>query len=84
MSLLLPDRHTQVRDSLVGQAARLLAELPDAVPVARAWIISRGLFPGQPFTRFVLVLDVLAALDLVQLRGSLLVRGRPDAATIER
>jgi hypothetical protein len=81
MSRLLPDKHVATGDSLVGQSAQLMAVLPDAVSVPRAWALARDLFPQQPFGRFVLILDVLAALRLVELRGELLVRLGRDAAT---
>jgi hypothetical protein len=74
MSRLLPDKHIATRDSLVGQAAQLMSALPEAVSVPRAWALARDVFPQQPFGRFVLILDVLVALQLVELRGELLVK----------
>jgi len=81
MSLLLPDKHVSAKDSLVGQSGQLLVALPEAVSVARAWALARDLFPQQPFQRFVLILDVLVALGLVELRGEMLVRLGRSAAT---
>ena len=80
MSRLLPDKHIATRDSLVGQAAHLIAALPEAVSVPRAWATARDLFPQQPFERFVLILDTLVALKLLDLRGELLVKLERHAA----
>ena len=82
MSLLLPDKHITAKDSLVGQSAQLAAAMPEAVSVPRAWAIARDLFPQQPFSRFVLMLDVLVALHIVELRGALLMKLR--AAMLRR
>lgn len=80
MSRLLPDRHTAVKDSLVAQAARLNRALPEAASVARAWSIASELYPRQPFGRFVLMLDILAALNMIDLRGDVLMKVVPVAA----
>lgn len=80
MSRLLPDRHTPVNKSLLAQVARLNAQLPEVSSVAHAWSVARDLYPQQPFSRFVLMLDVLAALGRISLEGDLLVKVVPNAA----
>ena len=80
MSRLLPDKHIATRDSLVGQSAHLMASLPEAISIPRAWALARDLFPQQPFERFVLILDVLVALRLIELRGELLIKLERNAS----
>jgi hypothetical protein len=76
MSLLLPDKHISVTESLIGQAASFYSCLPAASPVPAAWISCKTLFGQITFERFALMLDVLYALHLIELNGSVVVKLR--------
>lgn len=72
MSVLLPGKHIAVTESLVHQAALLHDQLPYAVPVARAWASCVDLFAPISFSRFILMLDTLYAVNLIDYRDGLL------------
>jgi hypothetical protein len=72
MSLLLPNRHLKTSSSLAVHAARLYTQLESTSTVGTAWMSYKALYSDLPFERFVLTLDVLVALKLLEFDGSLL------------
>jgi hypothetical protein len=74
MSLLLPNRHLKTSSSLAVHAARLYKRLESTSTVGTAWLAYKSIFPDLPFERFVLTLDVLVALKLLEFDGSVLIK----------
>ena len=81
MSLLLPGKHTPTEESLLHQAELLYAHMPGRGPVAHAWLIARELAPNVSFGRFVLMLDVLFALEIISFESDALVKRNPHVAS---
>lgn len=81
MSLLLPGKHTPTEESLLHQAELLYAGIPGRGPVAHAWLVARGLAPNVSFGRFVLMLDVLFALEAISFESDNLIKRKPHAAS---
>lgn len=81
MSLLLPGKHVSASDSLLRQAEVLFTSLDDDVSVAQTWIKCRDIFQNISFARFVLMLDLLFAVQLLEYKdGQLLKRGHNAAS----
>ncbi len=80
MSILLPDKHTPVEESLLRHAFVLYNDIGASLPVARAWAVARELLPRMSFDRFVLILDVLFAIGAIELDGDLLTKRGVNAA----
>lgn len=74
MSLLLPDKHTPAEYSLLRQSERLYAAMATGAPVAQAWVLARNLVQDLSFGRFVLMLDVLYSLQLINFENGLLTK----------
>lgn len=81
MSLLLPGKQTSIEESLLHQAELLYARMPGRGPVAHAWLVARDLTPNVSFGRFVLMLDVLFALEIISLESDALIKRNPNAAS---
>ncbi|MGY4963142.1 ABC-three component system middle component 6 [Streptomyces sp. 900105245] len=80
MSLLLPNRYLKTSSSLAVHAAELWRALDPASSVGSAWATYKHIHPDLPFERFVLTLDVLVALKLLQFNGDILSKVVSDAA----
>lgn len=80
----LPSKHVSPPDSLLYQAAELHAALPAVCPLDHAWERCRERGQFISFDRFVLMLDVLRALGLLDLQRGVLVKRGDDAAPTER
>ncbi|MEU9057071.1 ABC-three component system middle component 6 [Streptomyces sp. NPDC048384] len=80
MSLLLPNRYLKTSSSLAVHAAELWRALEPKSSVASAWAKYKAIYPDLPFERFVLTLDVLVALKLLQFDGDFLNKEARDAA----
>ncbi|WP_372436058.1 ABC-three component system middle component 6 [Williamsia soli] len=76
MSLLLPSKHVSVEHALLTQAEKLYANISDNSPVAQCWLRCRVAFPTVSFNRFVLMLDTLYALEIVELDGDNIIKRR--------
>lgn len=81
MSLLLPGKHTPASGSLLRQAELLYVSIDDVGPVAQAWLHCRELVLNVSFQRFVLMLDVLFALQVIEFSDSQIIKRRRDAST---
>jgi hypothetical protein len=73
MNLLLPSKHVQVSESALRQAESLFEALGGGASVAEAWVGCRVLNPTISFARFVILLDVLFALNLLELDNGVLI-----------
>ncbi len=87
--MIAPTRGLSPDRSLLAVGAQVALDLRDPTTVSQAWarLQSRRQEGGNTpisFGWFVLALDLLHALGLVDLRGDLLVLGRSDAAAADR
>ncbi|ONK11202.1 hypothetical protein STBA_19320 [Streptomyces sp. MP131-18] len=80
MSILLPNRYLKASESVATHAAELYRHMPPSASVGAGWVAYRTLFGDLPFERYVLTLDVLVGLRLLQLEGQQLVKVIEDAA----
>lgn len=81
MSLLLPTKHTTVSESLLRQAEVLYASIDTHAPIAEAWVRCRDMTDGISFGRFVLMLDILFALQVIEIDEDHLYKRGFDAPT---
>ena len=72
--MILPTKHIKPHDSLIGIGATLLANLSGAKTVTELWDGVRQLPGIVSFERFVLGLDLLYAMGLVELDRGMLKR----------
>jgi hypothetical protein len=64
--VILPDKYVDLEHSLLGQAASLIAERQSATTVSDLWASVQD---TMTYDRFVLALDLLFALGLVESGG---------------
>jgi hypothetical protein len=81
MSVLLPGKHVSLESSLISQAANLYSALPLQSQVPRAWALCKMQFEHVTFERFALMLDVLYALQLINLENDTIVKPRETHAS---
>lgn len=71
--MLLPDKYVQLGSSLLGQAAQLLQLRSRDQAVNELWGAVKRADLGITYDRFILSLDLLHSLGLVEARRGLLV-----------
>jgi hypothetical protein len=74
--VILPNKHLPPRKSLVGIGAQLLTSLNRPLTVSALWTRVRQDPDIGNFQRFVLALDLLYAMDALELRDGMLCRRR--------
>lgn len=72
--MILPTKHIDPFDSLLGIGAIILNQLSAAKTVTQLWDEMRGLVQIATFERLVLGLDLLYAMGLVELDGGVIRR----------
>ena len=72
--MILPTKHIKPQDSLIGIGSTLLTNLRGAKTVTELWDGVRHLPGIVSFERFVLGLDLLYAMELVELDRGMLKR----------
>lgn len=72
--MILPTKHIQPQDSLIGIGSTLLTNLRGAKTVTELWDGVRHLPGIISFERFVLGLDLLYSMELVELDRGMLKR----------
>ena len=72
--MILPTKHINPLDSLLGVGALILARLKTTKTVTQLWDEMRGLPHVATFERLVLGLDLLYAMGLVELDGRVIRR----------
>ena len=72
--MILPTKHVSTDQSLLGVGALLLRHLGQPRTVTSLWEQTRAAPDVGTFERFVLALDVLHAVEAVELRDGLLCR----------
>jgi hypothetical protein len=72
--MILPDKHTNLDQSILGGGAALLAQLTRPLTVTGLWEQSKAHVDIGNFERFVLTLDFLYAVGAVDLRDDVLVK----------
>lgn len=73
--MILPDKYIGVERSLLGQSAQLLRSGRADQTVSDLWASVTAGESEWTFARFTLALSLLHALDLVRLRGGILMWG---------
>lgn len=73
--MLLPDKFVSPAESLIGAALRLWHAMPHAMTIGEAWFLFRTQIDDRTsFFHFVLVLDVLFILSLIDSDENILTR----------
>jgi len=75
--MILPTKHIRPEDSLLVVAAQLLVKLHGDLTVTELWDEMRHSPGVASFERFVLALDLLFALGLIDLNRGTLTRAQP-------
>lgn len=75
--MILPTKHISLYQSFLGIGALLLERLDKPKTVVGLWNEARALPAVGTFYRFVLALDLLYALNAIDLEDGLIVRHRP-------
>lgn len=63
--MLNPDKYVRLENSLLGQATALLAQASDDQSMSELWALTRSTRAGLSYDRFVLCLDFLHALGVL-------------------
>jgi hypothetical protein len=72
--MILPSKHTKLSNSLINTGAVLLNRLDSDYTVTLLWDKTRSLSEIKTFERFILGLDLLFMLGLIEFRDGLIVR----------
>jgi len=72
--MILPSKHTKLSNSLINTGAVLLNRLDGDYTVTLLWDKTRSLSEIKTFERFILGLDLLFMLGLIEYRDGLIVR----------
>jgi len=72
--MILPTKHIPIRSSLLGQASLLLPRLKRPKTMSRLWEDLRSEVDLWSYERFLLALDLLYIVGLVDIRDGQLVR----------
>lgn len=73
--MLLPDKFIAPSESLIGASLNLWRAMPIAMTIGEAWFLFRDRIDNRAsFFRFVLVLDVLFVLSLIDSEENILTR----------
>ncbi|MDM4721446.1 hypothetical protein QTQ03_18240 [Micromonospora sp. WMMA1363] len=67
--MILPDKYVDLEHSLLGQAASLIAARRSATTVSDLWTAVQE---GMTYDRFILALDLLFALGVIDSDGGIL------------
>ncbi len=78
--MLLPDKLVAPAESLIGAALHLWHAMPSAMTIGEAWFLFRTRIEERTsFFHFVLVLDVLFVLSLIDSDENILIRRDSNA-----
>ncbi|WP_186759841.1 ABC-three component system middle component 6 [Arthrobacter alpinus] len=78
--MLLPDKFIAPAESLVGAGLHLWQTMPSAMTIGEAWFLFRNRIDEKAsFFHFVLVLDVLFMLSLIDSDENILIRRDSNA-----
>jgi hypothetical protein len=79
--VLLPDKYISPQESLVGAGIHFWNAMPSAMTVGQAWFLFRSEVDNRAsYFHFVLVLDVLFVLALIDSEENILIRRSASAA----
>ncbi|WP_372456641.1 ABC-three component system middle component 6 [Streptomyces sennicomposti] len=73
-NILLPNKHVRTKESLLAQSASILEAMRPRSSVAQAWSACKQKYPEYSYPRFVLAMDTLMALGLIELDGDVLMK----------
>jgi hypothetical protein len=74
--MILPTKHLKTEQSLLGVGALLLARLRRSMTVSGLWEAVKAEPSVGSYPRFILALDLLYALDAIELQNGFLMRRR--------
>ena len=72
--MIAPDKYISIDASLIGVGAAMLRQLPGPKTLTALWEACRGVPDIRTFQRFVLALDLLYLLGIVDLESGQIVR----------
>ncbi len=70
--MILPDKTIKLKYSFIGAGSKLLVELENPQTVSSLWEKVRDLDEIKTFDRYILILDFLYAIGLIEFREGLL------------
>ena len=76
--MILPTKHVNVSQSLLGLGAKVLSQLDSPTSPSHLWEMVRAVDEVPSYDRFLLALDLLYACDAVEIVSGLIRRGRRD------
>ena len=77
--MIMPTKHVPLDNSFLGAGAVVLSLLSTPITVTEAWEKVKSLPEIGSYSRFILVLDLLYAINTIEIHSGLLVRnGRHD------
>jgi len=76
--MILPDKTIKLKYSFLGAGSRILIELERPQTVSSLWEKVRNFDEIKTFDRYLLILDFLYILDLIDFREGLLKKVRKD------
>lgn len=80
--MILPTKHVNVSQSLLGLGAKVLRQLDRPVTPSRLWEKVRAVDEIPSYNRFLLAVDLLYAFDALEMESGLIRRrGRHDQGT---
>lgn len=75
--MILPDKNILLSNSLLGMGANLLAKLKSPQTVSSLWEKVRNYEEIHSFEKYILTLDLLFLLNLIQFEAGVLKRVKP-------
>ena len=76
--MILPDKNVRLENSLMGMGGHILSELDRAETVSSLWEKVKTGTPINSYEKFILTLDFLFLLNLIEFREGLLVKVNHD------
>ena len=76
--MILPDKNIRLENSLMGMGALILSELGRSETVSSLWEKVKTGTPINSYEKFILTLDFLFLLNLIEFREGLLVKVNHD------
>jgi len=72
--MILPSKHIKLENSLIGVGSEIVKRIKSPQTVSQLWIDMRNLPGVRTFERFILSLDLLFAIGVIEFKEGLLRR----------
>ncbi len=72
--MILPNKYIQESSSLIGMGGKVLSLLKNDMPLSELWELSKIKSVVNNYERFVLVLDMLFVMGLIDLENDKIIR----------